>query len=71
MHIEDPRIKLIPLGLLRKRAEELPKDKEIIVFCKISLRGYEAQRILDGLGYENVKFMDGGVLWWPYGLVKA
>ncbi len=33
--------KLIPLGQLRKRLEEMPKDKnaEIITWCKISLRG--------------------------------
>lgn len=66
MRIEDPRIKLIPLGRLRSTLSELPKDKEIIAFCKISLRGYEAERILTGLGYENVKYMDGGVVCWPY-----
>ncbi len=68
--IEDPRIKLIPLGMLRQRMNELSKDKEIIAFCKFSLRGYEAQTILNGEGYENVKFMDGGIEAWPYGLVS-
>ena len=60
--------KLIPLGMLRERLEELPKDKEIVTFCKISLRGYEAQKILDAAGFLNTKFMDGGVLAWPYPL---
>ena len=66
MRIEDSRVKLIPLGQLRQRLEELPKNKEIVPFCKISLRGYEAQRILAGEGYENVKYMDGGIVCWPY-----
>lgn len=66
MRIEDPHIKLIPLGKLRSSLDELPKDKEIIPFCKISLRGYEAQRILAGEGYNAVKFMDGGIVCWPY-----
>lgn len=66
MRIEDPRIKLLPLGKLRSTLSELPKDKEIIAFCKISLRGYEAERILTGAGYKNVKYMDGGVVCWPY-----
>ena len=35
---------LIPLGALRSRLGELPKDKEIVTFCKVSLRGYEAAR---------------------------
>jgi rhodanese-related sulfurtransferase len=67
--IEDPRVKLIPLGMLRQRFHELPRDKEIITFCKISLRGYEAQTILDGEGYKDVKFMDGGIDAWPYDVV--
>lgn len=60
--------KLIPLGMLREKLEELPRNKEIITFCKISLRGYEAQKILDAAGFENTKFMDGGILAWPYAL---
>lgn len=60
--------KLIPLGMLREKLDTLPKDKEIVSFCKISLRGYEAQKILDGAGFANAKFMDGGILTWPYPL---
>lgn len=58
----------IPLGKLRERVGELPRDKEIITFCAVSLRGYEAQRVLDGEGFEDVKFMDGGIAGWPYSL---
>lgn len=59
---------LIPLGALRRRLNELPadKDKEIILYCKISLRGYEAASILEANGYTNVKVMEGGVMAWPY-----
>lgn len=57
---------LIPLGALRARLAELPKDKEIIAFCKISLRGYEAARILNGAGFQRVRVMDGGVSVWPF-----
>ncbi|HGJ64103.1 TPA: pyridine nucleotide-disulfide oxidoreductase, partial [bacterium] len=65
-HLDDPRVVNIPLGALRSRALELPKDKEIIAFCAISLRGYEAQTILDGYDFSNVKFMDGGLAMWTY-----
>lgn len=59
---------LIPLGQLRKRLEEMPKDKneEIITWCKISLRGYEAALILQANGYTNVKVLEGGIMAWPY-----
>ncbi|OFY44231.1 MAG: pyridine nucleotide-disulfide oxidoreductase [Bacteroidetes bacterium GWF2_40_14] len=60
--------KLIPLGQLRKRIEELPSDKKntIIVWCKISLRGYEAALILMANGYKNVYVLEGGMMAWPY-----
>lgn len=59
---------LIPLGALRDRLGELPQDKEreIIVYCAISLRGYEAAVLLQGHGWRNVKVMEGGVMAWPY-----
>jgi NADPH-dependent 2,4-dienoyl-CoA reductase/sulfur reductase-like enzyme/rhodanese-related sulfurtransferase len=60
--------RLIPLGQLRKRIMELPADKntEIIIWCKISLRGYEAALILQAHGYKNVKLMEGGVMAWAW-----
>jgi len=60
--------KHIPLGMLRKKLNELPEDKnkEIITYCKISLRGYEASLILKAHGYKNVKVMEGGIMAWPY-----
>jgi NADPH-dependent 2,4-dienoyl-CoA reductase/sulfur reductase-like enzyme/rhodanese-related sulfurtransferase len=63
---------LIPLGELRDRLDELPadKDREIICYCKISLRGYEAQRLLEGHGWNNVRVLEGGVMAWPFGREK-
>jgi pyruvate/2-oxoglutarate dehydrogenase complex dihydrolipoamide dehydrogenase (E3) component/rhodanese-related sulfurtransferase len=63
---------LIPLGMLRKRLDELPgdKDKEIITYCKISLRGYEAALVLESHGWRNVKVMEGGIAAWPYAREK-
>ncbi len=59
---------LIPLGKLRNRLEDLPKDKntEIITYCKISLRGYEAAVLIKAQGYKNVKVMEGGIVSWPF-----
>lgn len=60
--------KYIPLGALRERLGELPaeKDAEIICFCKVSLRGYEAALILEANGWTNVKVLEGGIVAWPY-----
>jgi rhodanese-related sulfurtransferase len=59
---------LIPLGALRNAKDKLPEDKdaEIIAFCKISMRGYEAQRVLEADGWTNVKVMEGGIMAWPF-----
>lgn len=63
-------IKYIPLGQLRSRCGELNKDDEIIAFCKISLRGYEAEGILEGADFKNVKVLEGGVVAWPFACEK-
>ncbi len=58
----------IPLGALRANTDKLPQDKdaEIIAYCKISLRGYEAAIYLESIGYTNVKVLEGGIVSWPY-----
>ena len=61
-----PTMQFIPLGQLRSRVNELNKDDEVITFCKISLRGYEAEGILEGAGFKNVKVLEGGIASWPY-----
>jgi rhodanese-related sulfurtransferase len=63
-----PQAKLIHVADLRNHIDELPRDKEIVSVCKTSSRSYKAQRILDGEGYTNTKFVDGSILAWPYGL---
>lgn len=50
----------IPLDDLRDRIHEIPKDKEVVVFCAVGLRGYLAERILRGRGYDNVRNLSGG-----------
>ncbi len=63
---------LIPIGELRQRLHDLPADKnrEIVCYCKISLRGYEAAVQLQAEGWNNVKVLEGGVMAWPYGREK-
>ena len=42
----------IPLDELRDRIGELPKDKEIITYCAVGLRGYLACRMLTQKGFK-------------------
>jgi NADPH-dependent 2,4-dienoyl-CoA reductase/sulfur reductase-like enzyme/rhodanese-related sulfurtransferase len=70
-HIEAKQARLIPLPELRWITGDLPKDKEIITYCRLSPRAYKAQRILDGAGCNNVRFMDGSLAAWPYETVSG
>lgn len=49
----------IPLNELRKRLDELPKDKEILIYCQAGLRGYIAYRILKQKGF-RARNLSGG-----------
>jgi NADPH-dependent 2,4-dienoyl-CoA reductase/sulfur reductase-like enzyme/rhodanese-related sulfurtransferase len=51
----------IPLGQLRSRLDELPRDREISVFCRSGARSYLATRVLLQNGF-NVKNVAGGML---------
>jgi NADPH-dependent 2,4-dienoyl-CoA reductase/sulfur reductase-like enzyme/rhodanese-related sulfurtransferase len=51
----------IPLGELRSRLDELPRAKEINVFCRSGQRSYYATRILLQNGFK-VKNISGGML---------
>lgn len=49
----------IPVDNLRERLGELDKNKEIIEYCQVGLRGYVASRILSQNGFK-VKNITGG-----------
>ena len=63
-------IAYIPLGQLRNRLAELSRNDEIEAFCKISLRGYEEEGILEGVGFQNVKVLEGDIVSWPFACDK-
>jgi NADPH-dependent 2,4-dienoyl-CoA reductase/sulfur reductase-like enzyme/rhodanese-related sulfurtransferase len=64
--IEAPQVRLVPQSVLRERLDDLPKDKEIVTLCRRSVRAYQAQRTLEGVGFKDVKFVDGSLTAWPY-----
>jgi NADPH-dependent 2,4-dienoyl-CoA reductase/sulfur reductase-like enzyme/rhodanese-related sulfurtransferase len=51
----------IPLDELRARLDELPRDREILVFCRSGQRAYYATRILAQNGF-SVRNIAGGML---------
>ena len=53
----------VPVDELRGRLAELPKDKELLVYCRVGLRGYLACRILSQHGF-RCRNLSGGYLTW-------
>ncbi len=51
----------IPVDDIRDRIGEIPRDKRIIVFCGVGLRGYVACRILSQQGFTQVENLSGGL----------
>jgi len=51
----------IPLGELRSRLSELPRDREIFLICRSAQRAYYATRILLQNGFK-ARNLSGGML---------
>jgi peroxiredoxin family protein/TusA-related sulfurtransferase/rhodanese-related sulfurtransferase len=50
----------IPLDELRDNLQNIPKDKPLVIYCAVGLRGYLALRILKDHGYNDVRNLSGG-----------
>jgi adenylyltransferase/sulfurtransferase len=59
-----PGARLIPLGELASRLNELESEREIIVFCKSGTRSRRALDILQAAGWRNARHLRGGTNAW-------
>jgi adenylyltransferase/sulfurtransferase len=59
-----PYARLIPLGELPKRLNELNPDAEIVAHCKSGMRSAKAVALLKQAGFRKVRNMKGGILAW-------
>ena len=56
--------KLIPLGELAGRAEELVKDRPVVAVCRSGARSAHASVLLQRAGFNDVANLAGGMLRW-------
>lgn len=56
--------KLIPLGEIAQRADELQGDRPIVVHCHSGRRSAEAVRLLQQRGFGNIYNLQGGIDAW-------
>lgn len=60
----------IPLGSLRGRVHQVPRDREVVIVSRTGLKSYEAFLILKNQGFDRVSILDGGLEGWPYELTR-
>lgn len=56
----------IPMSGLMQRVDEVPKDREVVVVCKVGGRSAQVTAFLKQRGWENVRNLDGGVAAWAH-----
>ena len=56
--------KNIPLYELQKRANELSKEKEVLVICQSGMRSSKASKMLKKLGFKHITNVKGGMSAW-------
>jgi len=61
----------VPLGALRGRLHEIPRDRSIVTIGKTGLRAYEAALVLNHYGIRDVRVLEGGLDAWPHGLEQS
>lgn len=54
----------IPLAELRERIGEIPRDRQIVLYCKVGHIAYNAARILEAHGITNYFNLSGGYQTW-------
>lgn len=61
-HIEGAR--LLPMSNIAREADQLEKQRDIVVICHHGVRSYHVCRYLDSLGFSAVYNLQGGVDDW-------
>ena len=54
----------VPHDQVRERLSEIPRDRAVVVFCSVGLRGYLVERILRQRGWSDVRNLSGGYKTW-------
>ena len=59
-----PGSKHLPMHLIPLKIQDLPKDKDVVLYCRSGARSYHACAFLAQQGVENVINLRGGILDW-------
>ncbi|WP_339316679.1 rhodanese-like domain-containing protein [Paenibacillus sp. FSL R10-2734] len=59
-----PGAKNIPLSQLEQRLGDIPKDRDVLLYCRSGMRSKNAARILGKHGYTRLAHLQGGISSW-------
>jgi rhodanese-related sulfurtransferase len=54
----------LPMHLIPIRINELPKDREVVLYCRSGARSYQACAYMMQQGYDRVLNLRGGIIAW-------
>lgn len=54
----------IPVGEIATRMDEIPRDREVILYCRSGARSQAVGQLLVSMGFSDVVNLTGGVLGW-------
>jgi len=55
----------IPMGELMNKVNEIPRDKDVGLYCEKGIRSVLAIQRLERLGFGNLINLSGGISAWP------
>ena len=65
-----PGARHIDVNTLRERLDEIARDKPVVIFCQVGLRGYLAWKILQQSGFTDIHNLSGGYKTWAWAVEK-
>ena len=62
-----PGAEHLPMHLIPLRINDLPRDKEVVFYCRSGARSYHACSYMMQQGFTNVTNLRGGIIGWARG----
>lgn len=59
-----PDAEHLPMHLIPLKMNDLPKDKDVVLYCRSGARSYHACNFLGQQGVDNVINLRGGIIAW-------
>lgn len=59
-----PHARGMPMSVLPLRLDEIPKDKQVVFYCRTGARSAQVCMYLGQRGYDNVYNLRGGIVTW-------